>query len=151
MLDDIDRRLLRLWQDDPSLTPTDLGARAGLTPARATRRIEKMQQAGIITGRRAVIDWRALGYAVSVSLRVTLDKTQARAFDDFQASARQIPEVIEIQTFMGRVDLRLSVVARDMADYRRLWHDSILTLPHIAEIEALMTVTTLKDDVSLPV
>lgn len=151
MLDDIDRRLLRLWQDDPSLTPTDLGARAGLTPARATRRIERMQQAGIIAGRRAVIDWRALGYAVSVSLRVTLDKTQARAFDDFQASARQIPEVIEIQTFMGRVDLRLSVVARDMVDYRRLWHDSILTLPHIAEIEALMTVTTLKDDVSLPV
>lgn len=151
MLDDTDCRLLRLWQDDPALSVSDLGARAGLTPARASRRIDKMRAAGVIVGRRAVIDWGALGYAVRVSLRITLDKTRPRAFDEAIEAARAIEQVIEIQTFMGRVDLRLSVVARDMEDYRRLWREQILTLPHIADIEALMTVATLKDDASLPV
>ena len=105
----------------------------------------------MIRGSRIVIDWRALGYEVAVSLRITLDKTQARAFDDFIAAARAIREVIEIQTFLGRVDVRLSVIARDLPDYQRVYRDDILTLPHIADIEALMTVATVKAQESLPI
>ena len=105
----------------------------------------------MIRGSRVVIDWRALGYEVAVSLRITLDKTQSRAFDDFIAAARAIREVIEIQTFLGRVDVRLSVIARDLPDYQRVYRDDILTLPHIADIEALMTVATVKAQESLPI
>ena len=110
-----------------------------------------MQAAGIIQGQEAVIDWAALGYAVEVSLRVTLDKTQPRAFDDFTASARKVAEVIEIQTFLGRVDVRLSVLARDMAHYQQVYRDCILTLPHIADIEALMHIARVKQDEALPI
>ena len=66
------------------------------------------------------------------------------------AQARAIPEVLEIQTFLGRVDLRLSVIARDMPHYQELYRSRILTLPHIAEIEALMQVATIKQDDRLP-
>jgi len=83
-------------------------------------------------------------------LRITLEKTQSRAFDDFIEAAREVPEVTEIQTFLGRVDVRLSVIARDMAHYQDIYRDQILALPHIADIEALMTVATLKNDESLP-
>ncbi len=110
-----------------------------------------MQAAGVIEGQEAVIDWAALGYAVEVSLRITLDKTQARAFDEFTAAAREVAEVIEIQTFLGRVDVRLSVLARDMAHYQQVYRDRILTLPHIADIEALMHIARLKRDEVLPV
>ncbi len=110
-----------------------------------------MQAAGVIEGQEAVIDWVALGYAVEVSLRITLDKTQARAFDEFTAAAREVAEVIEIQTFLGRVDVRLSVLARDMAHYQQVYRDRILTLPHIADIEALMHIARLKRDEMLPV
>ncbi len=110
-----------------------------------------MQAAGVIEGQEAVIDWAALGYAVEVSLRITLDKTQARAFDEFIAAAREVAEVIEIQTFLGRVDVRLSVLARDMAHYQQLYRDRILTLPHIADIEALMHIARVKRDEVLPV
>ena len=109
-----------------------------------------MREAGLVTGVRAVIDWAALGYAVEVSLRITLDKTQARAFDDFIEAAREVPEVIEIQTFLGRVDIRLSVIARDMPHYQHLYRSRILTLPHIADIEALMHVARIKSDEGLP-
>lgn len=150
MLDDIDRRLLRHYQHDASLGPADLADLAGLTPATCARRLEKLQAQGVIHANRAVIDWRALGYEVAVSLRVTLDKTQPRAFDDFMQAARQVPDVVEIQTFLGRVDVRLSIIARDMAHYQQVYRSAILTLPHIADIEALMHVAQIKSDEVLP-
>jgi Lrp/AsnC family transcriptional regulator len=150
MLDETDRRILRHYQHDAALGPADLAELAGVTPATCARRLEKMTAAGIIRANRAVIDWRALGYEVEVSLRITLDKTQPRAFDEFLAAARDAPEVLEIQTFLGRVDLRLSVIARDMAHYQQIYRSTILTLPHIADIEALVHVAQIKSDEVLP-
>ncbi len=150
MLDDTDRRLLRHFQADPAAKPADLAARAGLTPATAWRRLDKLRARGIIRGEEAIISWPALGWAVEVSLRVTLDKTNPRAFDEFLEAARMVPEVIEIQTFLGRVDVRLNVIARDMSHYQQVYRTRILTLPHIADIEALMHVAAIKSNESLP-
>ncbi len=150
MLDDADRHLLRLLQADPTLTAPDLAARAGLTAGRVARRLDRMRAEGILQGQAVVIGWRALGFEVAVSLRITLDKTQPRAFDEFLSAARGVPEVVEIQTFLGRVDVRLSLVARDLRHYQEIYRDRILTLPHLADIEALMTVATVKSDEALP-
>jgi Lrp/AsnC family transcriptional regulator len=150
MLDDVDRRLLRHWQADASLGPAELAERAGVSATKAARRLSRMQEQGVIEGIGAVVDWTALGYAVEVSLRVTLDKTVARAFDDFIAAARDVPEVTEIQTFLGRVDVRLNIIARDMAHYQDIYRHRILTLPHIADIEALMQIARIKAEESLP-
>ena len=90
-----------------------------------------------------------MGWAVEVSLRFTLDKTNPRAFDEFVAALRQVPEVIEIQSFLGSVDWRASVIARDMAHWQQVYRDRILTLPHIAELDALMLVATIKDSEDL--
>jgi Lrp/AsnC family transcriptional regulator len=151
MLDDTDRRILRHLQAAPDLSTADLAERAGLTTATCWRRMEKLTQSGVIKGHQAVIDWAALGYAVDVSLRITLDKTQRNAFDDFLAAAREVPEVYEIQTFLGRVDVRLCVLARDMAHYQTLYRSRILTLPHIADIESLMHIATIKTSEALPI
>jgi len=150
MLDDIDRRLLRQLQAEPTMKTPALAEAAGCTPTAAWRRLERLRARGILKGQEAVIDWAALGWAVQVSLRFTLDKTAQGAFDAFLAEARKIPEVLDIQTFLGRVDVRLAVIARDMAHYQQLYRDRILTLPHIADIEALMHVATIKRDEALP-
>ena len=151
MLGDADRRLLRQLQSEPTLTTTELADRCGLAAATCARRLERLQTTGVLKGQGAVIDWTALGYGVEVSLRITLDKTQARAFDDFIEAARDIPEVLEIQTFLGSVDARLSVIARDMAHYQTINRTRILTLPHIADIEALMQIARIKADEALPI
>jgi Lrp/AsnC family transcriptional regulator len=151
MLDDEDRRLLRYWQAEPSLSQAELAERAGLSTGRAVRKIARMQELGIIQGVGVVIDWSALGYAVEVSLRITLEKSQGNAFDTFIVEARKVPEVIEIQTFLGRVDVRLSVIARDMAHYQQIYRSRVLTLPHISEIEALMHVARIKTSEGLPI
>lgn len=150
MLDDSDRRILRRLQSDPEQSIPDLADALGMTPSRLSRRLDRLREQGVIRGVRAIVDWRALGFEVEVSLRVTLDKTQGRAFDDFIEAARLIAEVIEIQTFLGRVDVRLSVIARDMPNYQQIYRDQILALPHIADIEALMHVARIKADESLP-
>lgn len=151
MLKDQDRRLLRYLQSDPSLTPSELAERCRISPQSVTRRLARLQDLGILKGVSAVIDWQKLGYTVEVSLRITLDKTHARAFDEFLAAARAVPEVLEIQTFLGRVDVRLSVIAQDMAQYQDIYRDRILTLPHISDIEALMHVARIKSEEALPI
>jgi Lrp/AsnC family transcriptional regulator len=150
MLDDKDRALLRRMQADPSLTVPELAALAGVTAGQAARRLDRMTDQDVIRGQTAVIDWAKLGYPLQVSLRVTLDKTVPGAFDDFLAAAREVAEVLEIQTFLGRVDVRLALVARDLGHYQKLYRDRILALPHIADIEALMDVAAVKSDERLP-
>ncbi len=150
MLDDVDRRLLRQLQANPGMAMPDLAERCDLSPGRAARRVERLKAEGVIRGQEAVIDWRKLGYAVHVSLRLTLDKTAPLAFDEFLAAARDVVEVIEIQTFLGRVDVRLSVIARDLLHYQQIYRSRILTLPHIADIESLMTIAVVKSDEALP-
>ena len=149
-IDDTDRRILRQLQADPEESVVILAARAGVTGATFARRVEKMRETGVIRAIHDQVNWQALGYAVEVSLRFTLDKTEPRAFDEFTQAARGIPEVTEIQTFLGRVDVRLSVIAHDMAHYQQIYRNQILALPHMADIEALMTVSTLHNDESLP-
>ena len=149
-LDDADRRILRHHLAEPGLPRADLASRAGVTAATLWRRLERMTATGIIRGESAIINWRKLGYEVEVSLRFTLDKTNPRAFDEFIEAARAVPEVINIETFLGRVDVRLNVIARDMAQYQQIYRHRILSLPHIADIEALMLVATIKDAGGLP-
>ncbi len=150
-LDDTDRRLLRILQDEPDLAMAELATRAGLSAGPCWRRIERLERDGVILGRVLDVDWRALGFEVRVFLRVTLDKTHARAFDGFLAAARALPEVIAIETLLGRVDVRMDVLARDLAHYQEIYRDRILALPHIAEIEALMLVSELKSSERLPI
>lgn len=150
MLDDADRRILRHMLADPELDSSTLASRAGVTPATLWRRLDRLRQRGILQGIEARVNWRALGYEVEVSLRFTLDKTEPRAFDVFTVAAREVPEVTEIQTFLGSVDIRLSVIARDMAHWQQIYRDRILPLPHVTDIEPLMLVATLKDSAELP-
>ncbi len=149
-IDDTDRRILRQMQAAPGLAVAEIAARAGVTAATGWRRIERLRTLGILKGETALIDWRKLGWEVEVSLRFTLDKTNPRAFDEFLAAARLVPEVTEIQTFLGRTDVRLHVIARDMAHYQEVYRSRILTLPHVADSDALMLVATIKDEGALP-
>ncbi len=149
-LDDTDRRILRLMQDE-DLPVAELATRAGLSAGACWRRIERMERDGVILGRKIDVDPRALGFDVQVFLRITLDKTEPRAFDDFLRATRDLPEVVSIETLLGRVDVRMDVLARDLAHYQEIYRSRILTLPHIAEIEALMLVADVKTSHRLPI
>ena len=150
-VDDVDRRILRHLQEDGGLTMGELAARAGLSSGACWRRVEKLEAGGVIEGREVVLDYRAMGYAVEVFLRITLDKTVGNAFDAFIAAARDIPEVGGIQTLLGRVDIRMDVRARDLAHYQEIYKERILALPHISDVESLMLIAEVKNTETLPI
>ena len=151
MLDDTDRRILRHMQADPDASVATIAERAGLSHAPCWRRIGRMERDGVILGRRAIIDQRKLGFEVEVFLRITLDKTARNAFDAFIAEARQIDGVQTIQTLLGRVDIRMDVIARDLAHYQSIYQTQIMALPHLLDVEALMLVSELKNSRAVPV
>lgn len=150
-LDDIDRKLLRILQDDANLSVAELAERANMSSGPCWRKLERLQSAGVILGKKVDIDYGALGYAVLVFLRITLDKTQANAFDEFIREAKEIPEVDAIQTLLGRVDIRMDVRARDLNHYQEIYKSRVLALPHITDIEALMLVSEVKNTERLPI
>ena len=129
---------------------TQLAEATGMPLATCYKRLDRLQAQGVLRGQHQTINWSELGYGVEVSLRLTLDKTAPRAFDEFLAAARLVPEVTEIQTFLGRVDVRLAVIARSMTHYQEIYRDRILSLPHIADIEALMQIATIKHQQTVP-
>ena len=150
-IDVIDIKILKMMQAGALLSVADIAEKVGVGSASCWRRIGRMEKSGIIKDQVAIIDPKALGLEVEVSLRITLDKTQTDAFDRFIEAARKVKEVNEIQTFLGRVDVRLNILARDMSHYQEIYRSQILLLPHIADIEALMLISNVmsKDGVPL--
>lgn len=149
-LDDIDRRILRELQEDATLSAAELAGRVGLSTSPCWRRMERMQAAGVIEGRVVDVDLRKLGYDVMVFLRVRLDKTQRGAFEEFIAAAKKVPEILVLQTLLGRVDVRMDVAARSLDHYQDILRTRIRELPHIADIDALMLISEVKNTERLP-
>ena len=150
-LSNLEKRLVRNIMDDPDAGTQVLADRMGMSTTACWRKIEKLQDLGVIKGFIFNIDWKKLGYELEVSLRITLDKTQSDAFEVFISRARLISEVNEIQTFLGRVDVRLNILARDLNHYQSIYRDQILNLPYIAEVEALMLRSNIKRSDVLPI
>lgn len=150
-LDSLDLRLLRQLQADPELNCSELSEKTGISPATCWRRLENMKRDGPILGFKGSIDWKALGYEIEVSLRIKLDKANPKVFDEFIDAARKVSEITEIQTFLGRVDVRLTLLARNSGHYRELYRDRILALPYVSDVEPLMLISTVKDSRCLPI
>ena len=83
MLDNLDNRILRHLQNEPESSVANIAEKATMTPSVISRRLAKLQEEGYILGQELVLDWAALGFEVQVSLRITLDKTESSAFDEF--------------------------------------------------------------------
>ena len=112
-LDDVDRSLLRALSLDGSLSAGELGRRFGLSQPAAWRRIKRLEEAGVIAGRRLDVDRTALGFGVTVFLGVKLATKGRVSLEDFERAVQAIPEVQVVQHVLGLFDYRLRVVARD--------------------------------------
>ncbi len=135
-LDPTDRALLRALQQDATQGAGALGRALGLSQPATWRRIRRLEAAGIIAGRRLVLDGPALGFGVTVFLGVSLATRGRVSLDDFERAVTAIPEVQTVQHVLGLYDYRLRVVARDIADFERVLRRRILTLPGLGQVDA---------------
>lgn len=135
-IDDFDRALLRALQADASQSAGALGREIGMSQPATWRRIRRLQEAGVIKGRRLHLDADALGFGVTVFLGVKLATKGRVSLEDFERAVSAIPEVQRVEHVLGMYDYRLRVVARDLPDFERVLRRRIMTLPGAGEVEA---------------
>lgn len=117
-LDDVDRRILALLVEDGRRSASDVGRRVGLSPAAAKRRIDRLEQIGVIGGYRAVLDHARLGSHIEAF--VELRFAGATQVDDIEGAVAGMPEVVEAFTTAGDPDALVRVRAADLDHLKRV-------------------------------
>ncbi|MCV2882553.1 Lrp/AsnC family transcriptional regulator [Actibacterium sp. XHP0104] len=135
-LDDIDRGLLRALARDATQSAGALGREFGLSQPATWRRIKRLQDAGVIAGRKLDLDSEKLGFGVTVFLGVKLATKGRVSLEDFERAVTAIPEVQTVEHVLGMYDYRLRVTARDIADFERVLRRRVMTLPGVGNVEA---------------
>ncbi|HVL19666.1 MAG TPA: Lrp/AsnC family transcriptional regulator [Amaricoccus sp.] len=144
-LDDIDRAILRALGADGSLNAKQVGEAVGLSQPAAWRRIRRLEEAGVIRGRRLVLDRAKLGFGVTVFVGVRLAVRGRLDLEAFERAVTAIPEVQVVQHVLGVFDYRLRVVARDLSDFERILRRRIMTLPGVGAVESNEMLSDEKD------
>ncbi|MDB6176589.1 Lrp/AsnC family transcriptional regulator [Paracoccus sp. Z330] len=135
-LDATDLAILRLLAQDATRSAADIGRAVGIGQPAAWRRIRRLTDQGVITGRRVVVDAAALGFGVTVFLGIKLAAKGRISLEDFERAVTAIPEVQVVQHVLGQFDYRLRITARDISDFERILRRRIMTLPGVGQVEA---------------
>jgi Lrp/AsnC family leucine-responsive transcriptional regulator len=150
-LDEIDRRILRLLQQDGRMTIAELSAKAGLSPSPCLRRIRLLERSGVIARYVAVLDQQEVGLPVSVFASVKLEKQREEALNRFARAIEKWPEVLECYLMTGPRDYLLRIVVADLAAYERFLKQKLTRLDGIASIESSFALEQVKYTNVLPI
>ncbi|MGH7211647.1 MAG: Lrp/AsnC family transcriptional regulator [Acetobacteraceae bacterium] len=128
-LDETDRQILRLLSRDATLSLADIGAAVGLTPNPCWKRIRRLEQAGVITGRIAVLDAGKVGLPVSVFVALETNDHSAEWLERFAKVVADMPEIVRAWRMSGDVDYLLHVVVPDLPSYDAFYQRLIGAVP----------------------
>ena len=135
-LDKIDMLLLRLLSENAELSAGALARRLDMSQPAIWRRVHRLEESGVIRGRRIVLDREKLGFGVTVFLGIKLAGKKGVQLEDFERAVSAIPEVQTVEYVLGMYDYRLRVVSRDIADFERVLRRRIMRLPGAGDVEA---------------
>ena len=150
-LDDAERRILRVLQEDASLPTAAVAERVGLSPSPCWRRIDRLERDGVIRKRVALLDRRAIGLNAHVFAQVKLNAHGRAHLGEFAEAIRAFPEVLECYVLMGPVDFLMRVVAEDIEAYERFFFDKLSRVPGVQEVVSTVALSEIKSTTVLPV
>lgn len=149
-LDRLDWKILDFLQRRGDASATEVGEAVGLSQSPCWRRIQRLQDEGLIARRVAVLDRRALGLNMLLFAHVKLEAHAGASLDAFRTAIADIPEVLECHVLMGQVDFLLRIVVPDVEAYERLFFEKLSRLPGVRELNSMMAVSTVKETTELP-
>lgn len=150
-LDDRDRAILRLLQQDGRLTNLELAQQINLSPSACLRRVKLLEECGLISRYVMLVDEKAAGLPGTAFVLITLDQQGRAALDSFEAAIHDHPEVMECCLLAGVADYMVRVAYADSADFERI-HTEILTqLPGVVRVQSTLALRTVKKTTMLPV
>ncbi len=147
--DATDRRILSLLQEDASLSVAEVADRVGLSQTPCWKRIKRLEREGVIARRVAVLNREALGLGVTVIVAVRTAHHSDEWLQSFADGVARIPEVVEFYRMSGDIDYLLKVVARDIADYDRIYRKLTKVAP-LTDVSSSFAMQEIKSTTALP-
>ena len=149
-LDHFDRKILEHLQQDATVPVAELAERVGLSQSTCWRRINLLEQQGVIKSRVALLDAKSLGFEVTVFADVKLSAHGRRSLNEFEDAVAVFPEVAECYTMSGEMDFLLRIVARDIEAYQRFLRETLLQMPSVQEVHSHIALSQVKFTTALP-
>lgn len=146
MIDKTDYRILRELQADGRLSWVELGARVNLSATACQRRVQALEDAGVILGFNARIDPAALGYEVEAYVAVSVERQDLESAQRFRAAIRRCPEVQTCHMMSGEVDYLLRVVAPDLKSFGSFIEEQILSVPGVKDASSSIVLDPVKSN-----
>lgn len=150
-MDEIDRKILRILQDDASVQNQDLAARVGLSPSPCLRRVKALEAAGVIRRYVAVLDGKSVGAGFVAFIEVRLEK-QAESFSSrFEAAVLARAEVIDCSFVTGDFDYLLKVAVADLDEFHRFLTQVLTRIEGVANTRTIIPVKRIKETTAVKI
>lgn len=144
-LDRFDEAIIRELSTDGRISATELARRIGLSKSPTQARMKRLEEAGVITGYRAMLEPIRMGQAHVAFVEVRLSDTREAALQAFNKAVLAVPEVEQCHMIASRFDYLLKVRTADIQDYRRVLAERISALPHVASTSTYVAMEAVKD------
>ncbi len=149
-LDRYDRAILGLLQREGRLSNQELAERIGLSPSPCLRRVRALEESGLISGYRALLDAKKLGLSLMALIHISMDRHTPERFDNFEQQIRDLPEVLECLLVTGHdADYQLKVVVRDMEAYQALLLNRITRIEGVSGVHSSFVLRRVVDRTEL--
>jgi|TARA_B110000914_G_scaffold103979_1_gene91134 Lrp/AsnC family leucine-responsive transcriptional regulator len=149
-LDRTDYRILHHIQNNARMSNVDLADAIGLSPAPCLRRVKALEQAGVIKRYAGIVDAGAVGLPISIFINISLERQERSHLEDFEASIRSNPEVMECYLMSGSSDYLVRIVVPDLQSFERFLADKLTRIPGVANIQSSFAVKQVVYNTELP-
>ena len=150
-LDTIDLRILAELQADGRITNVELSRKAKITAPPCLRRMRALEKAGYIEGYHAVLNGKALGYAVTGFIFVGLASQKDADLKHFEERVRKWPEVCECHMLSGEVDFILKCVAQDLSAFQTFVTETVTAERNVASVKSSLVIHPSKIEPGVPI
>lgn len=151
-LDRYDLRILEVLQQEGRISNQELAERIGLSPSPCLRRVRALEEAGIITGYRALVDANRLGLTLMALIHISMDRHTPERFANFEAKVKALPAVQECLLITGQeADYQLKVLVRDMDAYQSLLLERITRIEGVSGVHSSFVLRRVVDGAPVPV
>ena len=149
-LDRLDLSILAALQDNARISNTELAGKIGLSATPCSERVKSLEKRGFIQSYGARLNPQLLNLELLVFVEITLIRTSSDVFAEFSEAVVKLPEVLECHLVSGNFDYLLKARVADMAAYRELLGETLLTLPGVADSRTYVVMEEVKEAQTLP-
>ncbi len=149
--DRYDRHILSILQTESRISNQELAERIGLSPSPCLRRVRALEESGLITGYRALLDAKQLGLSLMALIHISMDRHTPERFTHFESQIATLPQVMECLLITGQdADYQLKVVMQDMDAFQSLLLDKITRIEGVSGVHSSFVLRRVVDKTALP-